>query len=236
MFSMFYQKDILTFNCAPRKQTRRSSLVEHLGKQPTEIPCPPRVWGCEASVENRWFHQHESILDHLRSSKVLQTCFKNARGAGPNIGKSSMLARLGHFFGWEVAFGKTRMPRKMIRWSQHMFRQVCLERRTQKHEYFDAHQTPKVISTATASRLINPSLSLPLNISKQKVTPIVQKNHHIQFNYIWRPWISISSTWVRQTMHVSTCKSLAKSWSWPIQHGCHGGKESHQTITIHQHA
>ena len=102
----FYQKNILTFNCAPR----HSSLVQHLGKQSTEIPCPPRVWGCEASVENRWFHQHESILDHLRSSKVLQTCFKSERGAGPNIGKSSMLARLGHFFGWEVAFGKTRMP------------------------------------------------------------------------------------------------------------------------------
>ena len=185
MFSMFYQKDILTFNCAPRKQTRRSSLVEHLGKQPTEIPCPPRVWGCEASVENRWFHQHESILDHLRSSKVLQTSFKNARGAGPNIGKSSMLARLGHFFGREFAFFvKTRTPRKMIRWSE------------QKLGKYVSKQELKSMNTSMhikhrrwyqLSQLEDWWVhldGLPFNTSKQKVIPIVQKNRHIQFNYI----------------------------------------------------
>ena len=62
-----------------------------------------------------------------------------------------------------------------------MFRQVSLKRRTQKHEYFNAHQTPQVLSTAAASRLINPSLSFTFKHFQTKSHPncTIESSHSI---------------------------------------------------------
>ena len=67
-------------------------------------------------VKPQWRIAAVSILDHLRSSNVLQTpnVFQQCKGcwSNPNIEKSSMLARLGHFFGRKFFFGKPRTNTK----------------------------------------------------------------------------------------------------------------------------
>ena len=177
-FQCSIKKNILTFNCAPRKQTRRSSLVEHLGKQPTEIPCPPRVWGCEASVENRGRFHLGSLEIFQRAPNIFQKC----KGCWSKHRKIFDASASWTFFRVGGCFWKNKNAKKDDSLTQHMFRQVCLERRTQKHEYFDAHQTPKVISTATASRLINPSLSFTFKHFQTKSHPNCTKesSHSIQ--------------------------------------------------------
>ena len=156
---LFYQKDILTFNCAPRKQTRHSSL--RTPRKTTDWDSMPSkslgMWSL--SGESR---QVPSTWEHLGSLEIFQSApnvFQKCKGCWSKHRKIFDASASWTFFRVGGCFRRNKNAKKDDSLIPTHVSQVCLERRTQKHEYFDAHQTPKVISTATASKLINPSLS-----------------------------------------------------------------------------